>query len=53
MAVEIKQVRIGWRSRLRVKLLRTFFKPLVARMGKASPERGRRNESSNVTPLRT
>lgn len=39
MAVEIKQVRIGWRSRLRVKLLRTFFKPLVARMGKSSPER--------------
>jgi acetyl esterase/lipase len=39
MAVEIKQVRIGWRSRLRVKLLRTFFRPLLSRMGKASPER--------------
>lgn len=39
MAVEIKQVRIGWRSRLRVKFLRTFFKPLLSRMGNASPER--------------
>jgi monoterpene epsilon-lactone hydrolase len=39
MAVEIKQVRIGWRSRLRVKFLRTFFKPLLSRMGKSSPER--------------
>jgi len=37
--VEIKQVRIGWRSRLRVKLLRSFFRPLLSRMGKASPER--------------
>lgn len=39
MAVEIKQVRIGWRSRLRVTFLRTFFKPLLSRMGKSSPER--------------
>ena len=39
MAVEIKQVRIGWRSRLRVKLLRSFFKPLISRMAKSSPER--------------
>ncbi|GFE90670.1 alpha/beta hydrolase [Steroidobacter agaridevorans] len=39
MAVEIKQVRIGWRSRWRVKLLRSFFKPLVSRMAKSSPER--------------
>lgn len=39
MAVEVKQVRIGWRSRLRVRLLRLFFKPLLARMGKSSLDR--------------
>jgi monoterpene epsilon-lactone hydrolase len=39
MAVEIKNVRIGWRSRFRVMLLRRFFKPMISRMAKASPER--------------
>jgi monoterpene epsilon-lactone hydrolase len=39
MAVKIKQVQIGLRSRLRVQLLRMFFKPLMARMAKASPQR--------------
>jgi acetyl esterase/lipase len=39
MAVEVKQVRIGLRSRLRVQMLRLFFKPLMARMANASTQR--------------
>lgn len=39
MAVAIKPVHIGLRSRLRVHLLRLFFKPLMARMAKASTTR--------------
>ena len=39
MTVEVKAVHIGLRSRLRVQLLRLFFKPLMARMAKASTSR--------------
>jgi monoterpene epsilon-lactone hydrolase len=39
MTVEIKPVRIGLRSRLRVQMLRLLFKPLMARMAKASTSR--------------
>lgn len=37
--MEVKAVHIGWRSRLRVQMLRLFFKPLMARMAKASTSR--------------
>ena len=39
MAFEVKAVQIGLRSRLRVQMLRLFFKPLMARMANASPNR--------------
>lgn len=39
MTVQIKAVKIGWRSRWRVLLMRLFFKPLLALMGRASEAR--------------
>ena len=39
MDYQVRDIRIGWRSRVRVWVLRWFFRPLVARLARAAPER--------------